>query len=155
MDTHHCSHRCLNSTSCQVSWSIRFLEEQGFYCTWIIWKPSAPLLPWVHGKITWCTLHISSISRVIIYSLGIHLFLLGTSLLFHAPGPRMEGKKLVVRQTGYSALCVCLFSQTLWFCQKSPADDLKKHVSPAHLVNWCLLCHCQGLHQQPQQLLGT
>ena len=78
MDTHHCSHRCLNFTSCQVSWSIRFLEEQGFYCTWIIWKPSAPLLPWVHRKITWCTLHISSISRVIKYSLDVLLFLFGT-----------------------------------------------------------------------------
>ena len=32
---------------------------------------------------SWCTLHISSISRVTIYSLDVLLFLFGTSLLFH------------------------------------------------------------------------
>ena len=32
---------------------------------------------------SWCTLHISEISRVTIYSLDILLFLFGTSLLFH------------------------------------------------------------------------
>ena len=32
---------------------------------------------------SWCTLHISWISRVTIYSLDILLFLFGTSLLFH------------------------------------------------------------------------
>ena len=39
------------------------------------------LLPAQH--FSWCTLHISSISRVTIYSLDITLFLFGTSLLFH------------------------------------------------------------------------
>ena len=32
---------------------------------------------------SWCTLHISKISRVTIYSLDILLFLFGTNLLFH------------------------------------------------------------------------
>ena len=32
---------------------------------------------------SWCTLHISEISRVTIYSLDLLLFLFGTSLLFH------------------------------------------------------------------------
>ena len=32
---------------------------------------------------SWCTLHISKISTVIIYSLDVLLFLFGTSLLFH------------------------------------------------------------------------
>ena len=32
---------------------------------------------------SWCTLHISEISRVTIYSLDVLLFLFGTSLLFH------------------------------------------------------------------------
>ena len=34
-------------------------------------------------RFSWCTLHISSISRVTIYSLDVLLFLFGTSLLFH------------------------------------------------------------------------
>ena len=39
------------------------------------------LLPAQH--FSWCTLHISKISRVTIYSLNVLLFLFGTSLLFH------------------------------------------------------------------------
>ena len=34
-------------------------------------------------RFSWCTLHISQISRVTIHSLDIHLILFGTSLLFH------------------------------------------------------------------------
>ena len=34
-------------------------------------------------RFSWCTLHISEISRVTIYSFGVLLFLFGISLLFH------------------------------------------------------------------------
>ena len=42
-----------DSTSCQVSWGVRFSGEREFYCAWIILKPSTPPYPGSMEKLSY------------------------------------------------------------------------------------------------------
>ena len=82
------------------------------------WASSSPAF---HLHISWCTLHISWISRMTIYSLDVILSQFGTSLLFYVASNCCiwPAYKFLRRQVRWSGIPISLriFHSLLWFTQ--------------------------------------
>ena len=86
------------------------------------------LLPAQH--FSWCTLHISSISRVTIYSLDVF----GTSLFFHESWTikKPEGQ----RSDAFELWCWRRLLRVPWTARRSNQSILKE-ISPEYWKDWC------------------